>query len=438
LPRPLRVLRLCSVFEPPASALHGDSAKFDPIGGMQEHTGSLTRVLSERGVAQVVLTARPPMAPWQERPDGRTVVIRVALPVRRPRRLYSVPAAVLAPLLGRGADVVHVHLGEDLAILPLAALAARSRGLPVVMTVHCSPSYTLLPCDARTAVLHSLGGLLERRAARSAAATLVYTPRIAGLLAERAGARTVRVMRRGVDHAAFAAAADGAFPEIPSGPRVVFVGRLVRQKGVHTLVEAAGRIRTPGAQLVLVGDGPERATIEEHVKRLGLCDRVHVTGFVSHERVPAVFASADVLVLPSHYEELGTVLVEAVHAGLPVVASRVGGIPDVVEDGVTGLLVAPRDPGALATAVDRVLGDGALASRLGANATLRAPDYDLQRVGAQIHELYAQLAREWRDRRPAARHGARRERVAPWPWGPETWAEARAAWDGGAERPPVA
>ena len=414
---PLRVLRLCSVFEPPASALGGDSAMFDPIGGMQDHTGSLTRVLSERGVSQVVLTARPPTAPWLERPDERTAIVRVALPVRRPRRLYSVPAAVLAPLLARAADIVHVHLGEDLAILPLAELAARAHGLPVVMTVHCSLSYTLEGSGARTALLRSLGGCLERRGARRAATTLVYTARVAGRLRDDAGAPSVRVMPRGVDHGKFAASCDGAFPEIAKGRRVVFVGRLVAQKGVRTLVEAAARMATPGAQVLFVGDGPERARVEHLARRLGVADRVHVLGFVPHDRVPAVLASADVLVLPSAYEELGTVLIEAMHAGVPVVASRVGGIPDVVEDGATGLLVAPGDAAELADAVDRVLGDEALGRRLSGGAALRAPEHDLHRVAADVHAMYGELADRRGRRRPGSgRDGPGRDGRPPWPW----------------------
>jgi glycosyltransferase involved in cell wall biosynthesis len=111
--------------------------------------------------------------------------------------------------------------------------------------------------------------------------------------------------------------------------------------------------------------------------------------------VPAVLASADLLVLPSFYEELGTVLVEAMQAGVPVVASNVGGIPEAVEDGVTGLLVPPGDPVSLAAAIDAVLGDRALARRLGANARLRAPAYDLDHVGAQVHDLYRRLVDEW-------------------------------------------
>jgi glycogen(starch) synthase len=128
----------------------------------------------------------------------------------------------------------------------------------------------------------------------------------------------------------------------------VFMGRLAPQKGVSTLVAAAGLLKTPGAQVLLVGDGPERPVLEREVRRLGIAERVHLLGFVSHERVPAVLAHADLLVLPSVYEELGTVLLEAMWVGLPIVASRRGGIPDVIDDGVNGVLLPPGDPRALA------------------------------------------------------------------------------------------
>jgi len=387
----LRVLRLCSVFEPPASALAGRGARFDPIGGMQEHTGSLTRALARRGVAQVVITARPPTAPWLERPDARTTVIRVALPVRRPRQLYAIPAAAVAPIAGAAADLVHVHLGEDLAILPLAALAARPRRLPVVITVHCSLSHTLSAVDPRTWLLRSLGGWLERRAEAGAAATIVYTRRLAQLLAAGPGPPRVHVIRRGVDRTRFAEPGDRFLPELDGRRRVVFLGRLVRAKGVRLLVQAAGRLRTPHVDVVLVGDGPERPALERLARRLGVGDRVHVTGFVPHRRVPAVLASADLLVLPSLYEELGTVLIEALQAGLPVVATRVGGIPEAVEHGVTGLLVEPGDARRLAAAIDEVLSNPDLAHRLRAGARRRAPQHDVEAVADAVHELYRSL-----------------------------------------------
>ena len=386
----LRVLRVCSVFEPPASALDNRGARFDPIGGMQEHTASLTRELQRRGVEQVVLTTRPPSAPWIERMGPRAIVVRVGLPVRRPRQLYALPAAVAAPVLARRADLVHAHLGEDLAVLPLAAFAAGVHGLPLVVTVHCSPSYTLQARDLRTAILRTLGGRIERRTERRAAATLVYTSRLADRIAREVGG-PVHVISRGVDRRAFSTAVGAAFPEFAARPRVIFLGRIVRAKGVDALVEAAARIATRGAEFLLVGDGPDRRRVERLARRAGVAERVHVTGFVAHERVPSVLASADLLVLPSLYEELGTVLVEAMQVGLPTVASRVGGIPEVVEHGVTGLLVAPGDPAALAAAIDAILSQPDLARRLGENARRRAPKYDLQRVGAQVHALYHRL-----------------------------------------------
>ncbi|HEX2102702.1 MAG TPA: glycosyltransferase [Solirubrobacteraceae bacterium] len=412
--RPLRVLRLCSVFEPPDSAIAGRGARFDPIGGMQDHTAALTRLLARRGVDQVVLTTRPPTAPWRQVLGPRASVLRVGLPVRRARQLWALPAAVLAPLLARRADLVHVHLGEDIAVLPLAFLGARRRGLPVVVTVHASPAHTVGVRDVRTALVVALGGPIERWAQRRAAATIVLTERLAARVAPVAGRERVRVMRRGVDRTAFADPGPDPFPELRGRPRVVFLGRLARSKGVDTLVAAAARLRTPGAQVVLVGDGPARAEVEAASRRLDVDGHVHVTGFVPHHRTPAVLASADLLVLPSTYEELGTVLVEALQVGLPAVASNVGGIPEVVEHGRTGMLVPPGDAAALAEAIDAILGDRGLAARMGAAARERAAEYDWERVAGEVCALYDEVVgraagapRAERPRSPGDRLAAR-------------------------------
>jgi glycogen synthase len=416
--RSLRVLRLCSVFEPPDSAIAGRGARFDPIGGMQDHTSALTRRLARRGVTQVVLTTRPPTAPWRRRLDARADVVRVGLPVRRARQLWALPAAALAPLLARRADLVHAHLGEDLAVLPLALLAARRRGLPVVVTVHASPAHTVGVRDLRTALVVVLGGPIERWAQRRAAATIVLTERLAALVAPVAGRERVRVMRRGVDRSAFADPGPDPFPELTGRPRVVFLGRLARSKGVDTLVAAAARLRTPGTQVVLVGDGPARAEVEAASRRLGVDGRVHVTGFVPHHRTPAVLASADLLVLPSTYEELGTVLVEALQVGLPAVASDAGGIPEVVEHGRNGLLVAPGDPAALAAAIDTVLGDPEGAARMSAAARERAPDYDWETVADEVRALYDEVVAGARSAPPSGRPRSPGDRLAAALWPP--------------------
>src|SRR5829696_8690381 len=107
-------------------------------------------------------------------------------------------------------------------------------------------------------------------------------------------------------------------------------------------------MRTSGAQIVVVGDGPEREAAMAAARRLGLAERVHFTGFRPHREIPAILGHTDVFAMPSVYEELGSVLLEAMQAGLPIVATRTGGIPEAV--GPAAELVAPGDAGALAAA----------------------------------------------------------------------------------------
>ena len=240
--------------------------------------------------------------------------------------------------------MVHVHLGEDLAVIPLGAAAARLNRLPLVLTVHTSLRHTLAVSDLRSAVLKVLGGRIERWGTRSAEAVLVITPRLYRLLAsEGVDENRIHVIPPGVNASLF----EGPFEDPFAGvgkPRVLFVGRLAPQKGVRTLVSAAALLEDPRAQVLLVGDGPQRKALEREAKRIGVGDRLHFVGFLAHDRLPAVLVHADLLVLPSIYEELGTVLLEAMQAALPIVASRTGGIPDVIEDGVNGMLVPPDEP----------------------------------------------------------------------------------------------
>jgi glycogen synthase len=382
------VLRICSVFEPPPSALVGRGVKFDPIGGMQNHTAELTRALDRRGVLQTVLTTRPPTAPHLQRLGDHARVIRLGLPVRRFRQLYAPQAAVLAPILAARADVVHVHLGEDLAVLPVGAAAARLHRLPLVLTVHTSLRHTLAVSDLRSAILKTLGGPIERWGEHSADAVLAITPRLFRLLvSDGVEADRVHLIPPGVNPSLF----EGPFEDPFSGvgrPRVLFVGRLAPQKGVRALVAAAGLLEDESAQVLLVGDGPERPALQREAERLGVGGRLHFVGFLAHDRLPAVMSHADLLVLPSLYEELGTVLLEAMQAGLPIVASKTGGIPDVIEDGVNGMLVPPGDPKAIALAIDRLLANRDLARRLSEGTQEGGKDYDWEVLAGRVLRVY--------------------------------------------------
>ena len=177
----------------------------------------------------------------------------------------------------------------------------------------------------------------------------------------------VRVPRAGVSEARRLKARLG----LVEGERVIVsVGRLSREKGHVDLVRALARLTELHPALrfkaVIVGDGPERARVEAEAASSGLGDRVVFAGYADDVR--PFYAAADVKALPSHSEGSPNALLEAMYAGVPVVATAVGGVPEVAADGETALLVPAHDPQAFAAALGRVLNDAALARALAANA----------------------------------------------------------------------
>jgi len=384
-PLPRHVLRLTSVFEPPDAALADGGVRFDPIGGMQNHTAQLTRALDRRGVAQTVITTRPPGAAPEEPLGTRARLLRHGLGTPFARQLYGPGAAICARREAPRADLVHAHVGEDLVILPIAARAARRAGVPLVVTVHTSLRHTYRAQGPRSRLLKLLGGRLETWACDQAAGVIVLTPRLARRVTDGGvPAGRVHVIPSGVVAEDFDRDVPDPFAARPR-PRVLFLGRLARQKGVATLVEAAARMREP-AEILVVGDGPERGRLEAAAARAGVAGRVHFAGFRPHHEVAAILRHADVFAVPSVYEELGTVLLEAMAAGLPIVASRTGGIPHAVGDAAE--LVAPGDAGALAAALDSLLADRAAAAALSSRALARAGAYDWEALAEQILDVY--------------------------------------------------
>ncbi|MDP8957763.1 MAG: glycosyltransferase family 4 protein [Actinomycetota bacterium] len=382
----LSVLRLCSVFEPPRRLPLDRVAGFDPIGGMQSHTAKLTRALDRLGVRQKVVTSHLPGAPAREQLGDHTEILRLGWPIQGLRQLYSLPAALHLLRVGGSADLVHVHLGEDLAVVPLGLMAASIHHLPMVLTIHCSLGHTFRGRGLRAFALRTLGARLERLGTRRASAVIVLTKRLERALERLVDPVRLHVIPSGVDRELFRGPFADPLPDLPH-PRVLFVGRLAPQKGVLRLLRAMPML-LPDAHLVLVGDGPQRSKVEAEIDRMGLRERVHLTGFAHHHHVPAYLAHADVLALPSVYEELGSVLVEAIQSGIPIVASRTGGISEVVEDGREGLLVDAGDRLALAGAVNRLLHDSELTARLSTGAQASAARYDWQELAREVLALY--------------------------------------------------
>ena len=270
---------------------------------------------------------------------------------RRPWLALALPPflasfARAARRAARGADLVHAHW------LP-SGLVALAAGRPFVVQLWGSDAELArrLPWLFRPVVRRARAVVAPSRALAEAARAL--------------GARDVQHVPAGVD-------VPDRVGEPEEPPHVLYVGRLAEEKGVRELAEAAR-----GLPLVVVGDGPLRGLLPQ------------ATGFVPHGLVGAHYERAAVVVCPSRREGYGMACAEAMAHGRPVVASAVGGLLDLVEDGVTGLLVPPRDPAALRAALERLLGDAALRCRLGEAARERARErLSREATGERLVALY--------------------------------------------------
>jgi glycosyltransferase involved in cell wall biosynthesis len=250
----------------------------------------------------------------------------------------------------RHADLVHAHWWFPGALA--ATLPGGTYGRPVVCTMHGS--------DVRLAVKSGPARALFARVARRCDAMTAVSSWLCAQAADMAPGLRCEVAPMPVE-------AD-LFTPAPAGQprsRLLFVGRLTRQKGVDALFRAMARMRHP-ARLVIMGEGPERPALVALADALGIAERVEWRGQVSQRELATMYRMARALVVPSTGEGLGLVAVEAHLSGTPVVAFDSGGLPDVVRDGVDGLLVPPGDEEALAAALDRVLDDPHEADRLGA------------------------------------------------------------------------
>ena len=278
--------------------------------------------------------------------------------------------------------VVHANSSKAGVLGRLAALVAR---VPVRMfTVH-GWAFKAHSGHAATAYLWA-----DRLMSPFTTTTIcvAHGERSAGLRA-----RTCRADRTVVIHNGVALDAPRRRPGAATRPATLLsVGRLRAPKDFLTLVRAMTALEPGSARLLIAGDGPDRDAVAAEVARLGLDGTVELLG--TRSDVPALLAGADVFVLASDSEGLPMSVLEAMSAGLPVVASAVGGVPELVRDGETGALVPPRDSGALARALVPLVADIALRDRLGEAGRRRVErEFSLARFEREHLELYRKRAR---------------------------------------------
>jgi glycosyltransferase involved in cell wall biosynthesis len=340
------------------------------IGGSERHLLTLLPALAERGVEPVFVGLDDP----RSNPTDFYAALTVpALRIPAPRDLDPLLLARLARRLR--ADVVHTHLVHADVY---GGLAARIRGARLVSTKHNDDRFRLGPYRH-----------VERGLARLADRIVTITESLRRFTVEQVGvpARKVETIHYGMDDLPEPWGENPPDP-VPEGVRVLLaVSRLTHQKGVDVAVRALASLPDDAVLVVLSSTQGEREALEALARELGVERRLFLLG-----RLPDVASwlrRADVLVHPARWEGFGLAVLEAMLAGLPVVASSISSLPELVVEGETGFLVPPDDPPALARAVARAIEDR---DRLGAAGRERARrEFSVAKMADRTTELYRAL-----------------------------------------------
>jgi glycosyltransferase involved in cell wall biosynthesis len=345
-------------------------------GGVWRHLSDLAAGLAERGVG-----------------------VRVALPdaaadlhARAARQGLDVVS-----LSATGGDIWHVHLHDTLDVRAAAALGRRRLGREATVATEHLPrtnasDRTLLPGHRRSPGAQTAKLMFKRAELRLTGATITVSHAAKAFMLDRYGraAETVVVVPNGI--AAPPAATDPPDRE-PGAMAVVAVGALIMQKGMDVLIEAS--VGASGWHVRIVGDGPHLDQLRGHAATTGAS--AELIGW--SEEPMAEIRAADVFCLPSRWESFGYVVLEAMAIGRPVVGSDVDAVPELVQDGVTGVLVPAEDPAALRAALDALAADPARRRALGQAATVRARDgFGVDRMVDATIAVYEQALRRRRTR----------------------------------------
>lgn len=342
--------------------------------------------LEDRGIACSVCTLRDP-------DPGAEYLGRLSIPVHQfghGRYSFRNLGAIGGLLRSESADIAHLH---GFGAANYGRVAARRLGIANVVHEHATLK---MPAHQRLAD-RALRGWTDAAVAVSGSVR-EFMIHDRSIPPER-----IEVIGNGVDVGRFANIPPAAAPSlknelgIPEADRVVgTVTRLRTEKGTEHFVRAAARVldAVTSVTFVVAGEGPLREPLEELARHLKLDRRMLFLGF--REDVPALLGLLDVLVIPSLTEGFPLSLVEGMAAARPIVATRVGGMPEVARDGEDVLFVPPRDPDAIARRTIELLEDAQLAARLGRQAVQTAAGYSVDRSAARLADLYARLLRRHR------------------------------------------
>lgn len=387
------------------------------VGGLGRHVHALATSLAAAGHDVTVVTRHAEGAALAERAEGVRIVRAPADPPAFPLATPSLLAWTMAfnHTLTRAAlrateageyDVIHAH---DWLVTHTAVTLKEHLRVPLVATIHATEAgrhQGWLPGEMNKCI-HTVEWWLGREACKVLVCSGYMKWEVSRLL--ELPASRIDVIPNGVDGRMWrarpqaVAAARARFST--GGPLVGYAGRLVYEKGVQHLVGAVPRLRArhPGLRVVIAGDGPYRAELQDEALRLGLGASVSFPGFLGVPELPAVLAATNATVVPSMYEPFGMVALEAAAAGAPLAVAATGGLAEIVEPGVTGVTFPHSNPDALAEAVGRLLSDQLFARQVARRArSMVSRRYGWSHIATRTADSYEAARRE------AERHEAQR------------------------------
>lgn len=354
------------------------------MGGAEYFVREVTSRLSNNCSFNIITARLNRRSPAYES-INRISVHRVGIGCKWDKYLYPILSVVKAVSLK--CDIVHGVMASyaGLAMLMYSKIARKPSLLTLQSGTMDSPSYKRKL---------NLISLVYKKIHTSAARVHAISSSLKGRAIKLGCSRDdVYVIPNGVDLERFKPTKSNLRSNFKPRYLIVCVARLVPVKGINYLIKAIPPIlEEVNVGLLLIGDGPEKNKLMGIVDELGLEDRVHFLGSKSHDELPTYLSMSDVFICPSLFEGMGSVFVEAMACRIPVVGTNVGGIPDVIQDNVNGLLIEPQDSSQIAKAVLKILGNKDLADKLAENGRRIALEkYSWDKVSEDIHMLYKEI-----------------------------------------------
>nr|WP_242836758.1 glycosyltransferase family 4 protein [Desulfotomaculum nigrificans] len=359
-------------------------------GGMKNHLLDLVR-LTDKTRYEVTVACPPGSQMWNDLVKLGINTLPISLVGElSPGKDYAAVRTLTKYLHKSETMILHAHSSKGALVGRLAAIIART---PVVIfTAHNSIFYEEWPRWKK-----KLFATVERFLARFTDRIITVSEALKQELIEQENipAKQLTTIYNGIDTDKFSAQVDTLairkslnIPEL--GPVIGTIARLAPQKGVSYFLKSASLLKEYQANFLVVGDGPLRQDLEQEAAELGLQNRVTFAG--RRENIAEILAAIDIFVLPSVTEGLPLTILEAMAAGKPVVATRVGGIPEAIQEGKTGIVVPPKDPEALAVALAGLLGERERAVRMGINGQKFVQEkFGVAGMVNRTMELYQQL-----------------------------------------------